>query len=227
MGALKTIRDSAVLPAGALLFGLASFVAMFVYTTPRMYGVVTPINYIGYWHIALAWISGVALLVTFGASGWYLHTRTRRFNLLAHSAGESGFVLLTGTLVMGSIWGSEMWGTYWSWGDVRLVTLFVTWLVYLGYLLVFAATRDSEDRFAAAYGVLGFVTIPVSYVSTRLWNPAFHDPTVGAESSGTVIEPVALVLAIVAVSLLFVSLAAVRYRLHRVRDTVIRATGGR
>jgi heme exporter protein C len=201
---------------------LASFVGMFAYTTPTMYDITLPINYISYWHIGLAWAAGIALFATFLGSAQFLRTRKRFWNLLAHSAGEVGFLFLTGTLAMGSIWGSELWGTYWSWGDVRLVTLFIAWLVYLGYLLVFASTRDAEDRFAAVYGVLGFVTIPISYLSTRLLNPVLHAPTLNGGTGETVIEPAVLGLALVGSLLLFVYLVSLRLRLHRARDRVLR-----
>lgn len=208
-------------------FSIASFVWMFALTTPTMYDVTAPINYIGYWHIALAWTSGIALLITFGGSIQYLRTRTRFWNLLAHSTGEVGFVFLTGTLAMGSIWGSEMWGTYWAWSDVRLVTLFVTWMVYLGYLLVFASSRDTEDRYAAIYGAIGFVTIPLSYLSTRLWSPTFHAPTMGGSTGESIIAPTALGLSIIAATILLVYLASLRLRLHRARDVVVQLDGGR
>jgi heme exporter protein C len=206
--------------------GLASFVVMFTMTEPLMYDVNTPVNFIAYWHIALAWTSGIALLVTFGASAQYLRTRSRYWNLLAHSSGEVGFVFLTGTLAMGSIWGSEMWGTYWAWSDVRLVTLFITWLVYLGYLLVFTSTREGEDRYAAVYGVLGFVTIPVSYLSTRIWNPTFHSPTMSGSTGATVIDPTALVLAILGAMGLLVYFLSLRLRTHRLMDVTLERTGG-
>lgn len=226
MGRLESTSRHSVSLAVIGVLGIASIVAMFGFTTPKMYDVVSPVNFIGYWHIALAWTSGIALLVTFGASAQYLRSRTRFWNLLAHSAGEVGFLFLTGTLIMGSIWGSEMWGTYWSWSDVRLVTLLITWFVYLGYLIVFASTKDSEGRYAAVYGVLGFVTIPLSYLSTRLWNPAFHDPTMGGSTGETIIDPVTLVLSILAMMALFTYLSSLRLRLHQTRDEVLQRTGG-
>ncbi|MFQ3293773.1 MAG: heme exporter protein C, partial [Natrialbaceae archaeon] len=227
MGVIERVSQSRLVLSGVGAFGVASFVGMFALTEPIMYGANTPVNYISYWHIALAWTSGVALLVTFGASIQYLRTRTRYWNLVAHGSGEVGFVFLTGTLVMGSIWASEMWGTYWSWADVRLVTLFVTWLVYLGYLLVFQSTRGTEDRYAAVYGAVGFVTIPVSYLSTRLWNPTFHAPTIGGSTGETILDPVTLLFAIAAAMLLFGVLASLRIRVHHARDTLVRMGEGR
>ncbi|MFT4890628.1 MAG: heme exporter protein C [Halobacteriales archaeon] len=226
MGSVESIsRRSGTLAVFALV-GLASFVSMFVTTKPIMYGVTAPVNYIAYWHIALAWTGGLALLVTFLASVQFLRTRNRQWNLIAHGAGEGGFIALTATLVMGSIWGSEMWGTYWTWSDVRLVTIFITWLIYLGYHLVFLSTRDGEGRFAAVYGIVGFVTIPLSYLSTRLWNPTFHSPTIGGSTGATVINPVALLLAIGAATILLGYLGSLRLRIHKTRDVVIRQRGG-
>ena len=220
MGVAERFSRSRVAFLLIWVVAVASFVGMFAFTTPTMYGVTLPVNFIAYWHIGLAWTSGLALFATFLASVQYLRTRTRYWNLLAHSTGEAGFVFLTGTLAMGSIWGSEMWGTYWSWADVRLVTLFVAWLVYLGYLVVFASTRDGEDRYAAVYGVVGFVTIPLSYLSTRFVTPVFHSPTLGGNTGETIIDPAVLVTAIVATMLLLAFLASLRLRVHLARDRV-------
>ena len=43
-------------------------------------------------------------------------------------------MIFTGlTLVLGSLWGRPVWGTWWAW-DARLVTTAVLFFLYLGYL---------------------------------------------------------------------------------------------
>lgn len=223
----RHVAIDGVLGLATLLLGLASIVLVFGFTSDRMYGVSNPVNLVAYWHISLAWTSCLALLATFLGSVLFLWTRERVWNLVAHSAGEVGFLFLTGALVTGSTWGSVIWNVWWSWSDIRLVTLFIAWIVYAGYLVVFSATRDGAGRFAATYGVVGFVTIPLSFVSTRIWNPQLHNPTLGSTSSGTVIEPLTLVVSILAVTCLGVYLFTARFRLHRVRDELLGAMGGR
>lgn len=220
-------RYRPVVLAMVLVTGLGSIVSIFGYTSPVIYGVEAPINLLSYWHIALAWAGSLALFVTFLASVQFLRVRDRSWNLLAGASAESGLLMLTATIGMGSLWGSEIWGVYWSWGDVRLVTIFVAWFVYVGYLVVFASTVDGEQRYAAIYGIVGFATIPLSYLSTRLWNPELHAPTIDASSGPGVIEPVPLVLSIAAFTLLYVYLVTFRTDLFRMRDAIVDRTSVR
>lgn len=228
MNLTRRLSDGPLVTALLAVTGLTSITLIFGFTSSQMYGIESPANLIAYWHIALAWTAGVALFVTFLASVNYLRVRARFWNLLGAASGEIGFLMLTSAIVMGSLWGSEIWGVYWSWGDVRMVTMFIAWFVYAGYLVVFNSTKDSEGRYAATYGVLGFVTIPLSYLSTRLWQPELHNPTIGGSgSAGTVIEPTTLVVSIVAIMLLYGLFVSVRVRLLELRDVVIRETGVR
>jgi heme exporter protein C len=207
------------------LAGIASLTLVFTVAPTTLYGVSTPANLIAYWHIALAWTAGVALLVTFLGSVQYLRTRRRFWNLLAAGSGEVGFVMLTVAMVMGSLWGSVIWGVYWSWGDVRMVTLFIAWFVYAGYLVVFHSTKHGEGKYAAVYGVLGFLTVPLSFVSVRLWQPELHNPTLGNTGSTGSIDGGILVASILAIGLLYAGLLSLRLRLFEFEDAIVQLTG--
>ena len=228
MDVTRRLSEGFVGPVVLGVLGLVSIVLVFGITSSTMYGVASPANLLAYWHISLAWTAGLALAVTFVASVQYLRKRARFWNLLAAASGEIGFLMLTAAIVMGSLWASEIWGVFWSWGDVRLVTMFVAWFVYAGYLVVFNSTRDSEGRFAATYGVIGFITIPLSFLSTRLWQPELHNPTIGGSGAeGTVLEPGTLVVSIVAITLLYAVVVSLRLRIFELRDAVLRETGTR
>jgi len=109
----------------------------------------------------------------------------------------------------------------WEWTDVRLGTFLVVWFIYAGYLVVYSATeRDSDELYAAVYGVIGFVTVPISYLSTRLWTPTFHETTVGNPQVSANIDPLTLVVSIVAVSFLYLYLLGLRVRIHEVEDKI-------
>lgn len=225
MDVTRRLSEGYVVPGALAVFGLVSIVLIFGFTSIKMYGVEAPANLVAYWHIGLAWTAGIALFVTFLGSVQYLRLRDRFWNLLAAASGEIGFIMLTSAIVLGSLWASEIWGVYWSWGDVRLVTMFIAWFVYAGYLVVFNSTIDSEGRYAATYGVLGFITIPLSFISTRLWQPQLHNPTIGGPGSeGTVIDPVVLVISILAIMLLYGVIVSLRVRVLELRDIVISET---
>jgi len=219
------IFQSKLFLLGLLAVGLASLVLVFGFAPTALYGVSTPGNLIAYWHISLAWTAGIALLLTFLGSVQYLRTRNRYWNLLAAGSGEVGFVMLTATMVMGSIWGSLIWGVYWSWGDVRMVTLFIAWFVYAGYLVVFHSTKHGEGKYAAVYGILGFLTIPLSFLSVRLWQPELHNPTLGNTGATGSIDGVILVVSIIAIGLLYLALLSFRVRLFELEDAILERTG--
>jgi heme exporter protein C len=225
---LHTVMRSRVVKWGTLVSGVASLVLVFGFASEAMYGVRNGANLIAYWHISVAWSSAVALSATFVGSALYLRYGGRFWNRLAHSAGELGFLFATMTLITGSIWGKVIWNSWWEWSDVRLVTFLIVWFIYAGYLAVYAATENSSDeKYASVYGVVGFVTVPVSYMATRLWTPTFHTTTVGNPEVEANIDPLALVVSIVAVMLLYAYLMSVRIELHELEDKVLLAQEAR
>ncbi|WP_089821028.1 cytochrome c biogenesis protein [Halogranum amylolyticum] len=194
-----------------------------------MYGIDHGANLIAYWHISMAWVGAVALTTTFVGSLLYLRFEGRYWNRIAHSAGEIGFLFVTLTLITGSIWGRVVWNSWWEWTDVRLVTFLLVWFVYAGYLVVYASTeRGADEQYTAVYGVVGFLTVPLSYVSTRLWIPTFHETTLGNPQVSANINPLVLVVSLVAVSFLYTYLLGLRIRIHEIEDKIqYRASGRR
>ncbi len=214
---------SSVVKWGTLVTGVVSIVLVFGVASSTMYGIEHGANRIAYWHIALAWTSAIALAVTFFGSLLYLRYNGRFWNHLAHSAGEIGFLFATLTLVTGSIWGKVIWNSWWEWSDVRLVTFLIVWMVYAGYLVVYSATENSGDeKYASVYGVVGFVTVPISYTATRLWTPTFHETTLANQEVSANIDPLTLVVSLVAVTFLYTFLMGVRIKLHELEDKVLR-----
>lgn len=218
---LHTVMRSRVVKWGALVSGVASLVLVFGFASEAMYGVRNGANLIAYWHISVAWSSAVALSATFVGSALYLRYGGRFWNRLAHSAGELGFLFATMTLVTGSIWGKVIWNSWWEWSDVRLVTFLIVWFIYAGYLAVASSIDGSGDeRYAAVYGVVGFVTVPLSYVSTRLWIPTFHETTLANPDVSANIDPLTLVVSILAATFLYAYLMGLRIRLYELEDKV-------
>ncbi len=206
---------------GTLLFGVASMMLIFGRASTRMYGIEHGANLIAYWHISLAWVGAVALSTTFLGSLLHLRFDGRFWNRLALSAGEIGFMFVTLTLVSGSIWGKVIWNSWWEWSDVRLVTFLIVWFIYAGYLAVASSIDGSGDeRYAAVYGVVGFVTVPLSYVSTRLWIPTFHETTLANPDVSANIDPLTLVVSILAATFLYAYLMGLRIRLYELEDKV-------
>ena len=130
-----------------------------------------------YVHVPAAIWTYVALGLCALASGVYLWRRGIWWDRLAHAGAEIGVVLCAVTLLTGMIWGRPVWGTWWEWGDVRLVTTLVLFLTYAGYLAVRSvpAAPEARGRRSAILGVGGAVLIPIVNRSVEWWeNRTLH-----------------------------------------------------
>jgi heme exporter protein C len=123
-----------------------------------------------YVHVPSAWVAMIAFTMVFVTSILYLIRRDMKHDLLAASAAEVGVILTALTLALGSIWGRPTWGIWWTW-DPRLTTTAVLLLIFVGYLALRSFTEDEDRRarWAAAVGIVGFLNVPVVYMSVRWW----------------------------------------------------------
>ena len=115
-------------------------------------------------------------LTAVGSVMW-LARRSVWWDITAHAGAEVGVLLCGLTLVTGMLWGRPTWGTYWEWGDVRLVTTLILLLVMVGYLSVRALGGDpaSVATRAAAVGLIGGVNLPIVNRSVNWWaNRTLH-----------------------------------------------------
>ena len=110
-------------------------------------------------------------LTAVGSVAW-LWRRSRWWDTAAHAGAEVGLLLCGLTLVTGMLWGRPTWGTYWEWGDVRLVTTLILFLVMVGYLAVRAAGSppDTAATRAAVVGLVGAVNLPIVNQSVNWWS---------------------------------------------------------
>jgi heme exporter protein C len=103
---------------------------------------------------------------------------------LAHAAAVSlaplGAAFVIMAMATGGIWGKPMWGTYWQWGDARLVSWLVQLFLYLGYMALHSSfdDRDKADRVSAILAVVGVVNVPIIYYSVEWWTTLHQGPTI-------------------------------------------------
>jgi heme exporter protein C len=128
-------------------------------------------------HVPSAIFTYVAFVTTAIGSVMWLLRRSIWWDTVAGAAAEIG-VLFTGlTLFTGSVWGRPTWNTYWDWGDVRLVTTLILFLMMIGYLSVRSLGGDEEATAtrAAVVGVLAAALLPVINRSVEWWeNNTLH-----------------------------------------------------
>ncbi len=199
--------------AGGLYLGL-------VWAPPdAMMGDVQRIMYVHF----PSWIAtGLAYLTAFVCSLLYLVRRTPRLDYLAHAGVEVGVLFNATGLITGSIWGRPTWGVWWTW-DPRLTTTAIMLVMFAGYLIVraFIEDPDARARVAALVGIVGFVNVPIVYMSVRWWR-TLHQ----VQSSPSTVHPdmvVALRVMMVTFALLACYLMTRRYELARLEGDAERA----
>ncbi|MFQ5556099.1 MAG: cytochrome c biogenesis protein CcsA, partial [Acidimicrobiales bacterium] len=130
-----------------------------------------------YIHVPMAFLTYLAFIVTAIGSVVWLWRRSVWWDIVAHASAEVGVILCGLTLFTGSVWGRPTWGTYWEWGDVRLVTTLILFLVYVGYLSVrsLGGDEDAVATRAAVIGLIGAVNLPIVNRSVDWWfNRTLH-----------------------------------------------------
>jgi heme exporter protein C len=167
-----------------------------------------------YFHVPSAWVAlGPSFTVVFIASIIYLVTSDLRYDRIALASAELGVMFTTITLITGPIWARPIWGAYWTW-DPRLTTTLVLWFIYVAYLMLRSASQPGHKsaRLAAVFGIVGWVDVPIVFMSIRWWR-TIH-PTVLTGKSLNLDSQMAMVLmfSLFAFTLLYVYLLIIRYR---------------
>jgi heme exporter protein C len=123
-------------------------------------------------HVPAAWTAMLAYACLGGASFFSLVFRHALADAAARAAAPLGAAFTFAALVTGSLWGRPMWGTWWAWGDSRLVSVLVLFLLFLGYMAL-RASIDDEAKAARAGEILalvGLINLPIIKFSVDWWN---------------------------------------------------------
>jgi heme exporter protein C len=174
-----------------------------------------------YFHIATAWVGFLAFFVTFVGGMGYLRTQERKWDIIALSSAEIGTVFMLGVLVSGSIWATAAWNNPWPW-DERLTISLIQFLIYVGYLMLRASVEDParRARFAAVYGIVAFISVPINFMAIRLWR-RFHPLLFASEEQGLGPNMMfAFFFILLTFTIWYVTLMWHRTRLERFRDDV-------
>ena len=134
-----------------------------------------------YIHVPAAWVAFLAFFIVAVASGIYLWVRDPRLDQLAESSAEVGVVFTTIVLITGPLWAKPIWGTWWAWWDVRLVSTLFLWFIYVSYLVLRGAVESPElrARYSAILGILGALLIPFIHLSVYLFSTMHPKPIIG------------------------------------------------
>jgi heme exporter protein C len=180
-----------------------------------------------YIHVPAAWVAFLAFGLVAIASALFLWLRDPRLDRFAESSAEVGVVFTTVVLITGPMWAKPIWGTYWAWWDVRLVSTLFLWFIYVSYIVLRGAIDSPEmrARYSAVLGILGAMLIPFIHLSVYLFATMHPMPIVGKPSAPSLPNEMLLTLflSLISFTLLYFSFVRSRYYYAVERDTIIEA----
>ncbi|MQG38731.1 MAG: cytochrome C assembly protein [SAR202 cluster bacterium] len=169
-----------------------------------------------YIHIPLAWLGMLSVIILAVFSIAYLITRNIKWDNLAYSTAELGFILITLVLVTGMIWSKAEWTVWWTW-DPKLTTTVILWFIYLSYIML--RTYGPSDLRGASYGavlgIIGAIDVPMIYMAANWWSSAHPELNIGPlsnESSSVNSEMMmTLLVSLIAYTMLYIIILNEKY----------------
>jgi len=137
-----------------------------------------------YFHVAAGWVGMLGFLVAAVAGIIYLRSGRHNWDIVGLSAVEIGMIFAFINIVTGSIWARPIWNTWWTW-DPRLTTATIMELIYAAYLMLRQGIEDADRRarFGAVYAIVGFLSVPLTFFSARLFR-TIHPVVIGTNQPG-------------------------------------------
>lgn len=122
-----------------------------------------------FFHLPNSILAFLSFTVTASAGILYLRTGNIKWDDIGVASVKLGFIFGALALMTGWLFGYAAWGTKWSW-DPKVVTTFVMWFVYIGYLMLRNSVDEAQRRarLCAVYGLVGYASVPLAYLSSRL-----------------------------------------------------------
>jgi heme exporter protein C len=214
-----------ILDIATVILLLAATGMVFFYAPEEL--VMGLVQKVFYFHVATAWVGMLGFGVALVAGIIYLRTSDPKWDRVELAAVEVAIVFLLITIIVGSIWARPIWNTWWTW-DPRLTTATVMELVYAAYLMLRAGIEEPERRarFGAVYTIIGFISVPLTFLSIRLFR-TIHPVVIGGSdpnATGTFdMTPKMLqtfLFSLFVFSVVFIDLLWHRIRLGKLADAV-------
>jgi heme exporter protein C len=165
----------------AILLVVATYLTIIWAPTEAVMG---HVQRVFYFHVATGWVGMIGFLLAVFSGIMFLIKSDMKWDIVGLAGIEVGLVFSFINIVTGAIWARPIWNTWWTW-DPRLVTATIMELVYLAYLMLRQGIDNPERRarFGAIYAIMGFVSVPLSFLSIRIWR-TIHPVVVGSGDAG-------------------------------------------
>ena len=218
-------RSLKILDAVSLVLLLTATLMVFFYAP--LEAVMGLVQKVFYFHVAAGWVGMISFLVAAFAGVAYLRTSHRKWDIVGLSAVEIGMVFAFINIVTGSIWARPIWNTWWTW-DPRLTTATIMMLIYAAYFMLRSGIDepDRRARFGAVYAIIGFLSVPLTFFSARLFR-TIHPIVIGTNQPGaagsfdmTGTMLITFLFSLLTFTFIFADLLWHRIRLGRLADKV-------
>jgi heme exporter protein C len=172
-----------VLTVVSVLLFLAALGMVFLYAPLEV--TMNYVQKIFYFHIATGWVGMLGFLAAAVAGVIYLVKHDQKWDIIELAAVEISLVFFFITIIAGSIWARPTWGAYWTW-EPRLTTAAILEMIYVAYLLLRQGIDDPDRRarFSAVYTLIGAISVPITFMSIRLFR-TIHPVIIGTNTSAT------------------------------------------
>ena len=178
-----------------------------------------------YIHVPAAWVAFMAFFLVAVTSAVFLWLHDERLDRFAESSAEVGVVFTTVVLITGPLWAKPVWGTYWAWWDVRLISTLFLWFIYVAYIVLRGAIDSpvTRARYSAVLGILGALLIPFIHLSVYLFSTMHPMPVVGKPSAPSLPGEMltTLFISLGSFTLLYVAFVRSRYRYATERNAAL------
>lgn len=200
--------------------------AMVFFYAP-MEAVMGNVQRVFYFHVAAGWVGMLGFLVAAIGGVIYLRSGAQKWDRVGLASVEIGMVFALINVVTGSIWARPIWNTWWTW-DPRLTTATIMLLIYAAYLMLRSGIEDPDRRarFGAIYAILGFLSVPLTFLSARLFR-GIHPVVIGSNQPGaegqfdmTALMLQTFLFSLLTFTIIFIDLLWHRIRLGRLQDRI-------
>ena len=149
----------------------------------------------------------------------HLRTRDRRWDLRSYVTIHMSLIFGVATLITGSIWARGSWGHWWVWSEPTLVSFLIIMLLYATYQPLRFAIEDPERqaRYASVFAITAGAFVPLNYIAVNLSTAYLHPRVLGNSSNLPPSMAFTLLVALVAMALLFATLCSYELTAKRTR----------
>ena len=176
-----------------------------------------------YIHIPLAWLGMLSVIILAIFSIAYLITRNIKWDNLAYSTAELGFILITLVLITGMIWSKAEWTVWWTW-DPKLTTTVILWFIYLAYIMLrkYGPSDLRGASYGAVLGIIGAIDVPMIYMAANWWSSAHPELNIGplSDQSSSINSEMmmTLLVSLIAYTMLYIIILNEKYVVKKGTD---------